>query len=383
MLNCRWKRELMKDKNSSYNGYINIIKLFAAFVIAIHHYQMCTGLRFSYVNFTIDDPFCCGALMVEVFFVISGFMAAKYVKVIRGGQNINEYMQLRIIRILPWVIGSTMLSTIAKGLYIYLTKTIPYGKIGVWNLLIGSIGINCGLISTIYDYLPNETLWYISVLLICYLVLFINVKVSAKYQLNIEYLFGVMVIIGLAVKFYGMDLPLLNGLTARGYIAFFTGGIIYEYSLKSNMSKIVPRILLALFVVIYALAHHLFVKGLLGDNWLYFLTNQMALILVFIFMPLVLFSIKGHETRSNKLKAAKILGNISRGIYIWHLPYIYFFKSYMSVRNISNISEGLIMGYILVIGGSIITEYMFESLLNTLKQRESYYHWEKNNVDRR
>lgn len=52
---------------------LDVVKIFAVWIIMLHHFQQVFDVKFPYVNF-YGGTFNCGYL-VELFFMISGFLA--------------------------------------------------------------------------------------------------------------------------------------------------------------------------------------------------------------------------------------------------------------------------------------------------------------------
>ena len=377
------------ESNKKYNGIIDLIKFCAALIIVLHHYQLCTPLRFADINFTVDDPFFCGANMVEMFFVISGFLSVKDIEKTHTDRNmfttfginrreIDNYLKDRFKKFVPWTLGSTILSTISKSIYIICTREVPFGKIGLWNLIIGSIGLNAGLISSSYEYLPNETLWYISVLLICNIFCYFLIELIDKYQLPAYYVGVIMCMIGLSIKYFSINIPILNSITMRGFISFGMGIITKSFLNFINMKKgkkvaIGISIIFIGIVIMYYYFHSLFNKGQISQIFQEVILGESQLLWGCMFAPLIVFVVGYWNKFGDGLHVLKILGRGSFYLYIWHLPFIYFIKVIMMGNEIINEKYYLIIGYLLVVICSLIVGKIYNILLsNGLKGIKKY-----------
>ena len=60
---------------------LDIIKICAAFAICFHHYQQCFGVQFN--SSILNNVLPLLGFFVELFFMISGFFAAKNTKIQR------------------------------------------------------------------------------------------------------------------------------------------------------------------------------------------------------------------------------------------------------------------------------------------------------------
>lgn len=72
----------------------------------------------------------------------------------------------------------------------------------------------------------NNPIWFLCVLLICYSLFYMIMRMTNKYKWPVSYGFLCMIFIGLAASTYALELPFLNGAVGRGYYSFFMGCII-------------------------------------------------------------------------------------------------------------------------------------------------------------
>lgn len=114
-----------------------------------------------------------GYLMVEVFFMLSGFgMALGYEKKIQNDSlSFTEYMLKRLKRLFPLMLITLIITTIFQ--YIYFQKTavtFQYPDFDVYHFLLNLFGLQSGILELEYSF--NAPSWCISILLCCYAVFF-------------------------------------------------------------------------------------------------------------------------------------------------------------------------------------------------------------------
>ena len=83
----------------------------------------------------------------------------------------------------------------------------------------------------------NNPTWYISVLMLCYVVFYIIVYIANRIKIHPQYLFVVMIFLGMGINTYGINLPFLNGSSSRGYYAFFFGILLAGILKKNKIGK--------------------------------------------------------------------------------------------------------------------------------------------------
>lgn len=218
----------------------DIIKIICTVCILFHHYQQLTGTFFYRgLNF-YGGRFYFGYL-VELFFIMSGWVMVSYIEKIKDKMSFPAFFSKRAIRLLP----SMIVSTIFYDIFLYIFTNSCHGtirypqKIDIFGSIITSLGMGSWCITK--DYEINTINWYVSVLLLCYIIFYILVFVSKKTKIPAPILLSIPIIAGV-IRTYGMEysfLPFFSPRIARGYIHFFGGlllGIIFV-SLFGNKKK--------------------------------------------------------------------------------------------------------------------------------------------------
>ena len=135
-----------------------------------------------------------------------------------------------------------------------------------------------------------------------------------------HYLYIAMVLLGLGIHYYKINLPFLNDSTSRGYVAFFLGILLYELYKKYGSDK-------KLYISSIVLIAVCFIGGalrMIDDQWAIF---------TFLLFPPVLFLFLGAE----KIFSSKVfanLGGISFEMYLWHSPLLKLYRPALKVFGI-------------------------------------------------
>ena len=225
-----YKRKVLPD----------VIKIICTLCILFHHYQQLTGTFFYRgINF-YGGKFYFGYL-VELFFIMSGWVMVSYIDRIKDNMTFPAFISKRLIRLLPSMIVSTVAYDILLFIFTkYCNGTIRYPqKIDIFGSIITSLGMGSWCITK--DFEINTINWYVSVLLLCYIIFYILVFISKISKIPTSVLFAIPVIAGV-IRTYGMEysfLPFFSPRIARGYIHFFGGlllGIIF-ISLFGHIKK--------------------------------------------------------------------------------------------------------------------------------------------------
>lgn len=206
---------------------LDIIKITCTVCIIFHHYQQLTGTYFYRgLNF-YGGRFYFG-YPVELFFLISGFVMVPYIDRIKDKMSFGRFYAKRLIRLLLTMIVSTILYDILLFVYInFCEGTIRYpSKIDYFGSFITALGMGNWCITK--DYEINTVNWYVSVLLICYFLMYLLVFISKKAKINTAILLAIPIVAGV-FRTFGMEysfLPFFSPRIARGYIHFFGGMLL-------------------------------------------------------------------------------------------------------------------------------------------------------------
>ncbi len=296
--------------NSSQFTYFNALKIIGAIIIAFFlHFQDHFLLYLSEKNpFTGIFYFLSieGHCFVEMFFVLSGILFSfVYQPKIIQGLSFKAFIKKRSLRLFPLTVFTT-LTAYGFNLLLYQDNFEFWGKNTIQNMFCDTF-----LLTKIINTNPylNGPVWYISVLMVCYILGF----VFTKYKSSV--LFFLAIFIGACIQYFKLNYPFLNIDIARGLLSFFTGVTIkplFEIisSFKKN-EKIVFRIFIIFLMMICFSVYQ--------KNSLYF--SPTFFTLFFFFTPLIicLYDLKCLNKLCNT-KFVKWLGDISFDIYLWNFP---------------------------------------------------------------
>ena len=155
------------------NCSLDVLRITATVLIIFHHYQQITGAYFEgHINF-FNGRFYFGYL-VEFFFLLSGYFMYRYVEKIREGLSFEAFFVPRALRLLPLVFVSSVAEQVFLGVY----KSVCGGgtgfdnvSISIWGLVLNAFGLQTGWVFN--GYMINNPTWYISVLMLCYVVFYL------------------------------------------------------------------------------------------------------------------------------------------------------------------------------------------------------------------
>ena len=170
---------------------------------------------------------------VELFFMLSGFLTAlRYRERIRE-MSFGSYFKQRYGKLL----GASLAVNLWALVNIIIRLKIGLGD-GVQALtplrfMLSVLMINTGwFTSPTQTSLPvNTTMWFIDVLLLCYLLYYVIVRLGKNTPTYIA-LCAVMVVVGWICLEHTPQWPFLWSSNGRGYATFFLGALIAEFQLS-------------------------------------------------------------------------------------------------------------------------------------------------------
>ena len=342
---------------------LDFLKFICALEIVASHCESRYGSQFLLVAksniFRRDD-------VVDLFFIISGIMCAIGMNKIKTAKA-EEYFSKKIIRLYPMA----MLTVVLEYFVFCIVKAftgVLIDSVGIWKLIRSMfISYTWGLTGEIRGDIINTYLWYIEVLLLCYIVSFFLIKLSAK-GLNIVISSLAMMLLGIHVICSGITLPLLNLYTGRGYLGFFLGMILYFIWEKLLNSKIsTGQAFMAGLALLAILWMDIAAPDYFFDN-IFFIEEFImypCLICLFVYFD---FLFKGDVWQK--------LGGISFEIYIWQ-SFGFCLTMVMSLYGYSiefNLKQTLIFTALLVICAAFVyftlEKLMIKKLNNLINGNE-------------
>ena len=284
---------------------IDMIKFFASICIVFHHYQQLFNYSFSVKAMNFYGGFIQYGYFVELFFIISGFLAAYTLKI----EQKFVLVSFIIIKIYQVKLGG-----------------------GIWNInhSIPSIITSFLLVNQgwIIEYTPaiNNPIWYICVLIWLYLIYYAIEKLISKirsdrsryYKIILYILFTLLGVLGWHFRF---DAPFVHLSDCRGYASFFIGVMLFDLYKNQVISSKAIKIYAEIFFVIGILV----ILITRNFNWyIWTLIICPSIVVFLVFAPMV----------QSSLISEKNIRGISFQIYLWHVPVFYGLQLLIEIFNI-------------------------------------------------
>lgn len=170
-----------------------------------------------------------GHLAVELFFLISGFVAAAFStgSISNGQTDLKGFLAPKWKRWYPNIFFTTVACLILQLVAIFKTGNMVLGLGGyhLFDVFCNFFVIQVGIFSE--RSMLNVPLWFLTPLLICYILFFLTI-LKLKNMQSIAY--AVYAIIGGICIYYGYHFPILNVRLGRGLYAFFIGVIFQRFT---------------------------------------------------------------------------------------------------------------------------------------------------------
>ena len=371
----------MIRKNQNNLSFFNLLKIMSAYVIVFMHWEVhfihFLGIKLEspilstrIFQFLLHGPL--GSLLVELFFIMSGFLFGyRYISQIRKKDiSFDNFLLKRFIRIMPLVILTSSICYILVFIMrIYDIKcwsTFCVNNINIIALTFDFLFSGTHIINS--NFSLNGPIWYINVLLVCYILAY---AMSYIYiQFPNKSIFILPIILGIIIFLTGWQFPFLNISTARGYIAFFEGIILYFLinkidKLKYQEKKILIYISLLIFIISFGYVFFHF------ENYSTFISNINVFFDFIIYPPLIymLYNFKQFNNFCNK-NFIKYLGKISYGIYLWNFPILgggYFLINFFKLSN-----ETIIKYWFLILVIILLLHFILAILSYELIEKKFY-----------
>lgn len=296
---------------------LDLLKAVAATQICLLHYQMLYGDQ-PLGRLTLGGGFPYGSV-VELFFFLSGFLIFRYRRRIEEGLGFRAFFLRRWLRLLPLMALSALVYALLSWGYCYdafrlsgeLRGFYPQESPSLWGLLVTMLGLQSGWGPQVAPI--NSPLWYLSVLLACYLLFYGGVRLCARLRLDARLFFVGMLMLGVTVSRHEWELPFLTSVMGRGYAAFFPG-VLFAGALEGRtVSRRAALLGAALAACFFAGFAHPYTRALLlpGHRFLFALLICPALA--------ALCSWDGVRRLCDR-PWIEALGAISFNVYVWHMP---------------------------------------------------------------
>lgn len=302
------------DKRDSRLAAIDGMKGIGACIIAFFwHYQHFRPQNGSPFFSIFPVSYKNGYLMVELFFMLSGFgMMLGYSERVTGHLiSFREFITKRLKKIYPPFLFFTALTIVLELIYRHRCgETFVYGNFDLQHLFQNLLLMQDGVFGT--DWSFDAPSWCISICMLCYL-LFYLILYHAKNERRACYVFFGTFLLGMAMILSKKELPLWNSLVGRGFTCFSVGAMLFEvYKYREKFrSQRLGYICLGIAVLSYLAAR--FRPEFTGDiTTAFILGTAPSLILAVLLIPW-LRAVLGFRPLA-------ILGELSIVIYLVHFP---------------------------------------------------------------
>ncbi len=351
-------------------AFFNILRFIGALCIAVFLHSR-DHLFWSLMSYPYDwgliGEFLSkyGFVFVEMFFLMSGILFSAHYRdsIANGNISIGCFLWKRYIRLIPLVVVTEVVCYIEQ-IVLFFKNGIFFsscGTLSIISLLIDAF-LGGGELLLAHKATLNGSAWYVGVLLLCYIVAYIMVKLSKKYTTVLVYCIPIFA--GLLIMYGELDVAILNYDVARGLVAFFSGIYLYD-SLKDSLrlKGYRKRILLesAILPVVITI---FFIRYDCIDLF----ASNVHLLFLLLFFP-ELFCLLFHSPHLNKFFSGKFfvyLGKISYGIILWNFPIygMYFFLIYNNYVALPKSGAGFvaIMATIHIVSGILSYELIEKRL---------------------
>ncbi len=298
----------MEKAKRSYS--LDFLKILATVGIVFHHFQQVTGAKYEgFINFW-GEWFYWGYL-VEFFFLLSGYFMFRHIPAIsEGSVTLSSWWKKRALRLLPMVAISAIGYELILFAHLKVCGTPWSGiPINIWGTVITSFGIQEGW--AFNNPLVNNPVWYISVLMACYVLFYIVTALASKLKCKPIYFYISLILAGISTRTYNINLPLLNPQIGRGYYAFFFGILLAYYVDKKGVN--LKELIISLLTLLFFTFVFIFYPRYGENNLNYILTFLVFPALILVFESKLFKKIFRHKIWGT-------LSSISFEVYLWHNP---------------------------------------------------------------
>lgn len=299
------------ELNAERSYGLDCLKVLATIIIVFLHYQQEYEVPFdNHINFLYCN-FSWGYI-VELFFVISGYLTYKSIPKVLGGEiTLDKWFGHKLRRFVPVLTVSVLVYEFGYVMYpkVFGEYFMFQRDVSLWRVLITSLGIHAG--GAFANTTINNPVWYISVLLYCYIIFFALTCLSKKIGCKPYYLYIVMIFVGFSGTEYCFNYPFLTDMSSRGYYSFFFGLVLAHYVKTFGIRK--GEIVLSLSTIA------LFLAILAVIPW--FALDDLRYTLTFVVYPAIIMLVE--SSGGKKLFCSPFWGKwgaVSFNVFIWHLP---------------------------------------------------------------
>jgi len=369
--------------NIKYFKGLDSLRFFAAYLVVLHHAEQ---IRMKYGLFNLKEYslFNNGGIAVTFFFVLSGFLIS-YLLFKEHGESstisVKKFYYRRILRIWPLYFLLVIIGTLVLP---YVLDFIGYSYIMPYNfndVIYYYILFSPFMVNILYGHHLIEPLWSIGVEELFYIVWAPLFKFLRKYILPIIIIVIFVRCLFIYFSFLGFFDPVIERLiNMLRFEAMAIGalGSYLVYNYRNILSNFLfskwSQLILITFILLRIFFFNFLTENNIVFNYLYTTPVLSKFLIMIIFSWLIInISLNPKSIISLDNKMFSFLGNISYGIYMYHMLIIFglvvFLKDYLLYLN--NLNSSIIFYLLLtsiVILASYLSKRLFEDYFLSFKK---------------
>ena len=288
-----------------------------AFIIAFfyHHYHFTSSHRSVFGGAYTAPLFKNGYLLVETFFMISGFvMALNYKeKILSGSLEFKDYILRRIKHLYPLFFITLVVAALEHLAYVRLYKeTYDLYAVDLTRFIQNLLLVHMGWFSGKNSF--NGPAWCIAVEMFCYIVFYLVCKWGKGHRS----VFAVPAMIGLICVDKKWSYPLFGTKMGRGLSCFFIGVILNDLFAAYQKNKGRVKIHRINVLVLSALLLVAFGIWRYGLGWV----GKLQMVYILFLGPAMLWLTvaEGPIRTVMEWKPFVTVGRWSMSIFLWNVP---------------------------------------------------------------
>lgn len=266
-----------------------------------------------------------GIMGNSFFFMLSGFVISCGYRdrILRGQTDFGGFIKKRLMKIYPMYLITdavhACLLVYEEGMILNFRSILP-------NLFM----ITTGWVDDIYPY--NVSCWFVSVLLLCYIIYYVLCRTARKNPQLVLYLEIGMVLWGYLLLSKGWNVPFCYSHDGEGLLNFFIGCVLFEIYERNSVrgNRRLLGVLLGLLAGCLLLSRQTGFEQFSGDSRLPF---------AFLICPAALLLTLEIRWIGRILESGVLmkLGQISMNIFYWHMPIVVF----VNILGIKGLLDGI------------------------------------------
>lgn len=334
-----------------------------------HYYFLLPEDMFPFYNGITHWFWNYSTYFVDLFFVISGFVMVHVYRerIVKRQIGFADFVKKRLIRFYPLMVFSLICVVILQEIH-KVTAGIVFEDVLIADnsVLAFLLNLLCLQGTSLVSSSFNAPSWYLSIVLIMYILFFVVTYFAGKYGKE-KLAYFLMMILGITLAIKGYPTVFLN---CRGVTGFFAGCVLHEVCSRvcemtdtKKKNAVAWSALLALLFIA--------VLGIKYSHGLFAASNQVIVVYEIFIWPLCVFLavcmpwIKWILSR----KVFVFLGKISFSMYLIHYPVMILMDNINIACNVGLHYEGekaFVVYVTMVMVISVLCYYFVEKKLDKL-----------------